>query len=156
MKGTNDYTAGDLVPMRGCLYKLSFSSTSGTDVSTKYYNIERLKLDIMYNYTLGLKENRIYVDHTITNGLTGRDSIDDFNEGGEEINYYPGWAGFYFVSRGYLTIIWDNTSGIIDTYYGCSAVAADGSCSTVITTTDRDTCATGNELFPTASAMSIE
>jgi hypothetical protein len=33
--------------MRGCLYKLSLSSgTAGTDASTKYYRVERLRLDI--------------------------------------------------------------------------------------------------------------
>lgn len=65
--GPNGYSAGDLVPMRGCLYKLSFASkldgaavqpnpgaNGATDPRTKYFHVERLRLEIMYNAALAL------------------------------------------------------------------------------------------------------
>lgn len=136
--------------MRGCVYKLSLSSgAAGTNAATKHYRVERLKLDILYNYSLALKENRIHVDHTAHRDFgstgtaadalnaapaytpfggsaqaayagTGGKVVDrpTFNAEGEEINFYPGWGGFYYVSHGWLNIIWD-TKYPIDDYYGC-------------------------------------
>ena len=46
-RGPNDYTAGDLVPMRGCVYKIALSSgAGGTSAATKHYQVQRLRLDI--------------------------------------------------------------------------------------------------------------
>lgn len=171
--------------MRGCVYKLSLSSgASGTDASTKYYRVERLRLDIQYNYALALKENRIYVDHTAVRsfadaagdannlnhapanaaatppqanygGTGGRVTAEPtFNSEGEEINFYPGWGGFYFVSHGWLNIIWD-TQYPIDAYYGCSAAGADGACTTAVAATDRDTCHASTPLFAAAADMQV-
>ena len=76
-----------------------------------------------------------------------------FNSEGEEINFYPGWGGFYFVSHGWLNIIWDEAYPI-DNYYGCSAAdAATGACTTALTVTDRDTCAAASPLFRGGAAQ---
>lgn len=193
-RGPNDYTAGDLVPMRGCVYKLSLSSgAAGTNASTKHYRVERLKLDILYNYALALKENRIHADHAVTRSFADTAGVADalnyapaytdawgtvhaakthalrtssaaagrvvrestFNTEGEEINFYPGWGGFYYVSQGWLNIIWD-TKYPIDDYYGCKkADWKTGACLTKTTLTDRDTCHADTPLFKVAADMAV-
>jgi len=187
--GPNGYSAGDLVPMRGCLYKLSFSAlltgaavqpnpaaAGATAATTKYFHVERLRLDIMYNAALGIRENRIHVDHTVTsawtaggttNGQSGneRTLAENFNENGEEINFYPGWGAFYWVSSGHLNLLWDqaySAAGYVDGYYGCSAVAdpLTGACTTTIASgaavRNRDVCKTGQPLFAAAADMRLD
>jgi len=186
--GPNGYSAGDLVPMRGCLYKLSFASkldgaavqpnpgaNGATDPRTKYFHVERLRLEIMYNAALGARENRIHVDHTTsvsyveggttnTQDGTARARAENFNENGEEINFYPGWGAFYWVSSGYLNVLWDKAysdAGYVDGYYGCSAVDADtGACTTPIAAgdakKDRDVCADGQALFASAADVRLD
>lgn len=139
--------AGDIVPMRGCAYIINLNTKGGSDPSNKYYGIERLRFDVMYNSIEGKKENRIYSDYKVLKTSTDRAAIDDFNPDGEPINFYPGWGGFYWNVHGNLNILWDKTFDI-DAYYGCRTVATVdptglveiGLCKEEITNTDRTGC----------------
>lgn len=42
----------------------------------------------------------------------------DFNGDGEEINWWPGWGSFYWVTRGYLWLMTDTTFDFDHWYQG--------------------------------------
>jgi hypothetical protein len=129
--------AGDIIPFRTCAYIVNLNSENMNNAAKKYYSIVRLRLDLMYDGVNKRKENRIYVDHEVQKEVTTRAAETDFNRNGESINFWPGWGGFYFVSRGSLHIIYDSTFDM-DSYY---------------TGTDIDPCARTTPLFPTDAAF---
>ena len=119
-RGPNDYTAGDLVPMRGCVYKLSLSSgAGGTNASTKHYRVERLKLDILYNYALALKENRIHADHAVTRSFADTAAVAD------ALNYAPAYTDAWGTLHAAKTHPLRNNSG--DTSAGRVSTTANDS-----------------------------
>jgi hypothetical protein len=70
----------------------------------KQYSVSRLRYDIMYNNVDMELQNKIYVDSELDWMIitSDRNNKFDFNGDGEEINWWPGWGSFYWVTRGTL------------------------------------------------------
>lgn len=92
------WVLGDIVPFRRCFYIVSMTS----DATTKYYGFDQMLMNIEYDETVSSKRVTVYSNFYIE--FTSTITDEDFPSDNQEINWYPYWNSFYWVTRGRLVL----------------------------------------------------
>jgi len=90
---------GDVVPFLTCFYVVSMTTS---DVQTKHYLFEQVLVKAMYDNEL--QARRVSVKSNHVSHYTSDNNHEDLPVDNEEINWFPDWASFYWVTRGTLIL----------------------------------------------------